>query len=59
MIIAAWCPFCDWQGYAVVGEEGLSIRDYECPECGRPVKRPAGKTASGSMAKLKKRDSKK
>jgi len=54
IIIAVWCPFCDWRGYASVSDKELSIQDYECPECGCPVKQLAGKTASGRMAKLKK-----
>jgi len=54
MIIAVWCPACEWKGYAALSDK-LSIQDYECPQCGRPVKRLAGKTASRRMAKFKKR----
>ena len=43
MFIKAWCPSCDWEGFAEVGhwsKGGLGLKDYECPRCNNPVKRP-------------------
>ena len=52
--LVVWCPFCDWAGYAPVSEKGPSMRDYQCPKCGRDLDHlRLGKTPSGEIAKLK------
>jgi len=38
MFIKAWCPNCNWEGIAEVGN-GISIRDYQCPICGWPYEK--------------------
>ena len=54
MFIPAICTNCGWTGYAVISKDfGIFMGDYECPQCGHPVKRPQRGHAMGEMANLK------